>query len=101
METTLHIDNEARSAGEQARFERRSPASGEVVTTSAAASSSDAIAAIEAADRAFASWSQTGPGARRTRTEAERERVMEREREEPEAEATARTPSRPSSSSAT
>ena len=65
METALHIDNEARQASEQGRFERRSPASGEIVTTSAAAKSSDAIAAVEAADRAFASWSQTGPGTRR------------------------------------
>ncbi|AJE45065.1 aldehyde dehydrogenase [Celeribacter indicus] len=65
METTLHIDNEARPASEQARFERRSPATGEVVTTGAAASRADAIAAIEAADHAFATWSQTGPGTRR------------------------------------
>lgn len=65
METTLHIDNEARPASTQARFERRSPASGEVVTISAAANARDASAAIEAAERAFASWSQTGPGLRR------------------------------------
>jgi len=65
METTLHVDNEARSASRQASFERRSPVSGEVVTTGAAANASDAIGAIEAAERAFASWSQTGPGLRR------------------------------------
>ncbi|PTQ65075.1 aldehyde dehydrogenase [Celeribacter persicus] len=65
METTLHIDNESRLASSEARFERRSPASGEVVTTGAAANAEDAIAAIEAADRAFAEWSQTGPGMRR------------------------------------
>ena len=65
METTLHIDNEARPASTKARFERRSPASGEVVTTGAAANTEDAIAAIDAAQQAFVSWSQTGPGMRR------------------------------------
>lgn len=65
METTLHIDNESRAASTQASFERRSPASGEVVTTGAAANTADAIAAIDAAQLAFASWSQTGPGMRR------------------------------------
>lgn len=61
----LYIDNEARGATGNATFERRSPISGEVVTQGAAATPQDALAAIESAERAFASWSQTGPGQRR------------------------------------
>ncbi|AMM86043.1 acyl-CoA reductase-like NAD-dependent aldehyde dehydrogenase [Rhizobium petrolearium] len=65
MTIQLYIDNEPRNATGNVTFERRSPVSGEVVTQGAAANPQDAVAAIESAERAFASWSQTGPGQRR------------------------------------
>jgi len=65
MTVQLYIDNEAQNATDNATFERCSPVSGEVVTRGAAATPGDAVAAIESAERAFASWSQTGPGHRR------------------------------------
>ncbi|NSZ87392.1 aldehyde dehydrogenase (plasmid) [Agrobacterium tumefaciens] len=65
MKTELIIDNIPRPAENGATFERRHPVSQEVVTTGAAASVNDAIAAAESAARAFASWSATGPSTRR------------------------------------
>ncbi|NSY46452.1 MULTISPECIES: aldehyde dehydrogenase [Agrobacterium] len=65
MKTELIIDNIPRPAENGATFERRHPVSQEVVTTGAAASVNDAIAAAESAARAFASWSVTGPSTRR------------------------------------
>ncbi|MGA0542609.1 aldehyde dehydrogenase [Neotabrizicola sp. VNH66] len=65
MDTLLYIDNEARGATDNATFARRSPVTGEVVTQGAAAKPEDALAAIDSAQRAFATWSQTGPGQRR------------------------------------
>ena len=50
-----------------ATFTRANPLSGNVVTTAAAASAGDAKAAANAADKAFAVWSQTGPGERRAK----------------------------------
>jgi acyl-CoA reductase-like NAD-dependent aldehyde dehydrogenase len=65
MDTLLYIDNEPRQASGEAKFARRSPVNDEVVTTGAAASAADAIAAVESAHRSYLSWSQTGPGLRR------------------------------------
>ncbi|WP_041375676.1 aldehyde dehydrogenase [Polymorphum gilvum] len=65
MDTYLYIDNEARGASDGGTFVRRSPVSGEAVTHGAAAKARDAVAAVESAQRAFATWSQTGPGQRR------------------------------------
>lgn len=65
MKTELIIDNIPRPAENGATFERRHPVSQEVVTTGAAATVNDAIAAAESAARAFASWSVTGPSTRR------------------------------------
>lgn len=65
MDTLLYIDNQQRASEGGATFERLSPASGEPVTRSAAAGVSDAIAAVESAQLAFATWSQSGPGQRR------------------------------------
>lgn len=65
MNVQLYIDNEPRNAVDNATFERRSPVTGEVVAQGSAAKAHDAVAAIESAERAFASWSQTGPGLRR------------------------------------
>jgi vanillin dehydrogenase len=46
-------------------FERRNPLDGVVATRAPAASTADALAAVDAAAEAFKSWSQTGPGERR------------------------------------
>ena len=66
--TTLSmlIAGERRSATGGATFERRNPLDGSVATVAAAATPADAIAAVDAAARAFTAWSQTGPGERRT-----------------------------------
>jgi acyl-CoA reductase-like NAD-dependent aldehyde dehydrogenase len=48
-----------------ARFERRHPATQEVVTRAAAAGTGDALAAVEAARAALPVWAGMGPGARR------------------------------------
>ncbi len=53
------------SAEKGRSFERRNPLDGSVATRAPAASTADAVAAVEAAAEAFKSWSQTGPGARR------------------------------------
>ncbi|MGB6242717.1 MAG: aldehyde dehydrogenase [Castellaniella sp.] len=54
-------------AAEQGRtFERGNPLDGQVATVASAASPADARAAVQAAHDAFAAWSQTGPGLRRT-----------------------------------
>lgn len=53
------------SAENGASFERRNPLDGSVATRAPAASEADAVAAVEAAADAFATWSQTGPGERR------------------------------------
>jgi benzaldehyde dehydrogenase (NAD) len=50
-----------------ATFERRNPVSGQVVSRAAAASAEDAVAAVTAAQAAFAVWSAQGPGARRAK----------------------------------
>lgn len=65
METQLIIDNAARPAANGATFERRNPVSGDVVTRAAAATVADAVAAADSAQKAFASWSATGPTERR------------------------------------
>jgi acyl-CoA reductase-like NAD-dependent aldehyde dehydrogenase/ABC-type branched-subunit amino acid transport system ATPase component len=52
-------------AEQGATFERRNPLDGSVATRAPAASEADAVAAVEAAAEAFATWSRTGPGERR------------------------------------
>lgn len=59
------IDGERTQARSGRTFERRNPLTGAVATRAAAAGVEDAQAAVEAAHRAFASWSRLGPGARR------------------------------------
>src|SRR5262245_32894858 len=48
-----------------ATFERRNPLDNAVATRAPAATTADAVAACEAAARAFKTWSQTGPNQRR------------------------------------
>ncbi|GIX24133.1 MAG: hypothetical protein KatS3mg122_1364 [Caldimonas sp.] len=63
---SMLINGLAVSAEKGATFERRNPLDGSVATRAPAASTADAIAAVEAAAQAFKTWSQTGPGERRT-----------------------------------
>ena len=62
---SMLIGGEARAASNGATFERRNPLDGEVATRAPAATPADAIAAVEAAAKAFPAWSATGPNARR------------------------------------
>jgi benzaldehyde dehydrogenase (NAD) len=52
-------------ASSGATFERRNPLDGSVATTAPAATVADALAAVDAAAKAFPAWSALGPGARR------------------------------------
>jgi benzaldehyde dehydrogenase (NAD) len=62
---SMLINGERRSAATGATFERRNPLDDSVATVAPAATPADAIAAVDTAAQAFASWSQTGPGERR------------------------------------
>lgn len=62
---SMFIDGERRAATGGATFERRNPLDGNVATRAPAGTPADAVTAVDAAHRAFAEWSQTGPGARR------------------------------------
>lgn len=66
MQTKLIIDNKSTDATGGGTFERKHPLTGEVVTTSAAATVEDSIKAVESAAEAFPTWSKTGPSERRT-----------------------------------
>ncbi|HEY8359650.1 MAG TPA: aldehyde dehydrogenase [Ramlibacter sp.] len=54
------------TAEKGATFERRNPLDGTVATRAPACSPADAIMAVEAAAEAFKTWSETGPGERRS-----------------------------------
>ncbi len=62
---SMLINGLAVSAEKGATFERRNPLDGSIATRAAAASTGDAVAAVEAAAEAFKAWSRTGPGERR------------------------------------
>ncbi len=62
---SMLINGEACKASNGATFERRNPLDGSVATVAPAATPSDAVAAVDSAARAFATWSKTGPGERR------------------------------------
>ncbi|MGA8010314.1 MAG: aldehyde dehydrogenase [Thiomonas sp.] len=52
-------------AANGATFDRLNPLDGSVATTAPAASAADAVAAVNAAAKAFPAWAATGPGERR------------------------------------
>ncbi|MDO5103628.1 MAG: aldehyde dehydrogenase [Lautropia sp.] len=62
---SLLIGEQRRQASNQATFERRNPLDGSVATVAPAATTDDAIAAVEAAQTAFSSWAALGPNQRR------------------------------------
>ncbi|MCV9936927.1 aldehyde dehydrogenase [Boseaceae bacterium BT-24-1] len=61
----LLIDGKAAVATGGRVFERRNPLDGSVASRAAAATADDARAAVDAAARAFPTWSQTSPARRR------------------------------------
>lgn len=65
MKTQLLIDNEERASISGSVYHRTHPVTGMVITTLAAANVSDANAAVDSAQKAFQSWSLTGPTERR------------------------------------
>jgi acyl-CoA reductase-like NAD-dependent aldehyde dehydrogenase len=65
MKINLLINGEETPSARGAAFDRKDPVTGAVATTAAAASPEDANRAVEAAARAFGSWSETGPNTRR------------------------------------
>ena len=70
LRVNLMIGDRELSAADGRTFERIDPLTGEVATEAAAATIADAIAAAEAAARAFPAWSATGPGERRAKLNA-------------------------------
>src|SRR5580658_9276118 len=66
-EVKLLIGDQDVAARSAATFNRLNPLSGEVATKAAAAQVEDAIAAAEAAAKAFPAWSALGPNARRAK----------------------------------
>ena len=65
FDLSMFIDGRKVGAENNATFERRNPLDGSVATRAPAASPRDAVIAVEAASKAFATWSETGPGERR------------------------------------
>jgi len=59
------VDGEAMDAQNGATFERKDPVTGQIATTTAAATIDDVNKVAASAARAFESWSETGPNARR------------------------------------
>ncbi|WP_151636031.1 aldehyde dehydrogenase [Noviherbaspirillum aerium] len=62
---SMLINGERVQARNGATFERRNPLDGSVATTAPAASAEDALAAVDAAAKAFPAWAAMGPGERR------------------------------------
>ncbi|MCI2810802.1 aldehyde dehydrogenase [Eoetvoesiella caeni] len=62
---SLLINGQKKQASNGATFERKNPLDGSVATTAPAATVDDAIAAVEAASKAFPIWSAMGPNERR------------------------------------
>ncbi|MGH6638327.1 MAG: aldehyde dehydrogenase [Polaromonas sp.] len=62
---SMLINGEQRQASNGAMFERRNPLDGSIATVAPAATTADAVAAVDAAAQAFPGWAATGPGERR------------------------------------
>ncbi|KJZ17873.1 aldehyde dehydrogenase [Loktanella sp. S4079] len=74
----LYIDGEYVPAEGDRVFQHRNPITNDVVTEAAAASLADVERAVDAAARAFAEWSSTGPGERRRKLLAAAENLKAR-----------------------
>ncbi len=80
-EQKLLINGEWRTARSGATFERSNPYTGETASIASAAGPEDAGAAVDAAQAAFASWSQSGPGERRAMLSRAADLITERQNE--------------------
>jgi acyl-CoA reductase-like NAD-dependent aldehyde dehydrogenase len=65
METQILIDNQWQAARGGGTFERRHPATNEMITRGAAAGAADAVQAVESASGAFQLWRRSTPTERR------------------------------------
>jgi vanillin dehydrogenase len=65
MKVDFIIDGAPVGAASGATFTRRDPVTGAVASEAAAASEADVSKIVEAAERAFPTWSETGPSERR------------------------------------
>jgi len=65
MKIDFIIDGASVGAASGATFARHDPVTGKIATEAAAAGPADVAKVAEAASRAFATWSETGPGERR------------------------------------
>ena len=65
MKVDFIIDGASVGATSGATFSRHDPVTGKVASEAAAAGAADVAKVVEAASRAFATWSETGPGERR------------------------------------
>ena len=65
MKIDFIIDGASVGAASGASFARHDPVTGKIATEAAAAGPADVAKVVEAASRAFATWSETGPGERR------------------------------------
>jgi len=65
MKVDFIIDGASVGAANGATYERRDPVTGKVASEAAAASQADIDKVVEAAQRAFPTWSETGPSQRR------------------------------------
>jgi acyl-CoA reductase-like NAD-dependent aldehyde dehydrogenase len=66
LRVNLMIGDRELSAADGRTFDRRDPLTGEIATQAAAATITDAVAAADAAARAFPVWAATGPAERRS-----------------------------------
>ncbi|HEY0644240.1 MAG TPA: aldehyde dehydrogenase family protein, partial [Nocardioides sp.] len=79
MATQQHlIDGAWVASASGAELERRNPVTGEVVTEASAAGRDDVDRAVEAADRAFATWAATSPDKRAELLDAAGDLLAER-----------------------
>lgn len=74
----LMIDSRELGASDGRTFDRLDPLTGNVATRAAAATVGDAVAAADAASKAFIAWSQTGPNERRAKLTAAADLLMAR-----------------------
>ncbi len=65
LRVNLMIGDREPSAADGRTFDRLDPLTGKIATQAAAATIMDAVAAADAASRAFPAWASTGPGERR------------------------------------
>jgi acyl-CoA reductase-like NAD-dependent aldehyde dehydrogenase/ABC-type branched-subunit amino acid transport system ATPase component len=74
----LMIDAREMGAADGRTFDRLDPMTGEVATRAAAATVSDAVAAVDAAAAAFPAWSALGPNERRAKLNAAADLMQKR-----------------------